>query len=508
MPLHYVVLRLSKSHLESSAKATPRHKVLEVASHFGARFRRVALAARSPSATHSLQSQAASSSGVARSLTASGMVTRCLATPSINGPVLQGPFSMGPEPVFKLLPQQLDLAALGREREKGRRHSASCNAENSRIGNSGFAWSSLDGPHRSNDRAGDGRRKQSKVSVPVQFPSAAGLQQVPDTLASWLRCPPLPTVGKEIQELGVDGATTLEDTPLERQAESATEVLPGVSTAARSVHEDDKLPASPVGLLKLQTGACCLPHPAKKAKGGEDAYFIAPTCPAIGVADGVGGWADIGVDAGLYARELMARSKDAIEEEPRGSVDPRRVLAKAHELTKCRGSSTACILLLDNDRLVGINVGDSGFLVIRKGATIFKSPRQQHAFNFPFQLSSQGSDPVSSAEVFHVDVAVGDVIVMGTDGLFDNLFDQELKAVAYHSTKAGQPPQKAAEQIAALAHIRAMDKNHLSPFAQASHEANFRYYGGKPDDITVLVSYVTSNKVVGGSDFFSRPGGW
>lgn len=98
--------------------------------------------------------------------------------------------------------------------------------------------------------------------------------------------------------------------------------------------------------LKLVCGSCCLPHPSKEATGGEDALFICVDEQAIGVADGVGGWALHGVDAGEYARELMANAVSAIKEEPKGFIDPARVLEKAHAMTKKAGSSTACIIAL------------------------------------------------------------------------------------------------------------------------------------------------------------------
>lgn len=60
----------------------------------------------------------------------------------------------------------------------------------------------------------------------------------------------------------------------------------------------------------------------------------------------MGGWADLGINAGLYARELMSHSVNAIQEEPKGSIDPSRVLEKAYSSTKARGSSTACIIAL------------------------------------------------------------------------------------------------------------------------------------------------------------------
>lgn len=97
--------------------------------------------------------------------------------------------------------------------------------------------------------------------------------------------------------------------------------------------------------LKLLSGSCYLPHPDKEETGGEDAHFISDK-QAIGVADGVGGWANHGVDSGLYSRELMSNSVSAIQEEPDGSIDPSRVLEKAHSSTKAKGSSTACIIAL------------------------------------------------------------------------------------------------------------------------------------------------------------------
>ncbi|XP_071925072.1 probable protein phosphatase 2C 55 isoform X2 [Coffea arabica] len=196
--------------------------------------------------------------------------------------------------------------------------------------------------------------------------------------------------------------------------------------------------------LKLKSGSCYLPHPDKEETGGEDAHFICTDEQAIGVADGVGGWAELGVDAGLYARELMSNSVTAIEDEPKGSVDPARVLEKAYMSTKARGSSTACIVALTD-------------------------------------------------QVFTIPVAPGDVIVAGTDGLFDNLYNNDITAVVVHAVRAGLGPQVTAQKIAALARQRAQDKNRQTPFSSAAQDAGFRYYGGKLDDITVVVSYITSD---------------
>ncbi|KAL5218320.1 hypothetical protein ABZP36_019004 [Zizania latifolia] len=244
--------------------------------------------------------------------------------------------------------------------------------------------------------------------------------------------------------------------------------------------------------LKFVSGSCYLPHPDKEETGGEDAHFIWDE-QAIGIADGVGGWAGYGVDAGQYARDLMSHAVTAIQEEPKDSINLSRVLEKAHRNTTVKGSSTACIIALADQGIQAINLGDSGFILIRDGCTLFRSPIQQHDFNFTYQLESGNcSDLPSAAQVFKVPVASGDVIVAGTDGLFDNLYNNDITAVVVHAIRAGLDSQVTAQKIAALARQRAQDKNRQTPFSSAAQDAGYRYYGGKLDDITVVVSYITA----------------
>lgn len=50
--------------------------------------------------------------------------------------------------------------------------------------------------------------------------------------------------------------------------------------------------------------------------------------------------------------------------------------------------------------LRAINLGDSGFVVVRDGCTVFRSPVQQHDFNFTYQLEyGSNSDLPSSGQV-------------------------------------------------------------------------------------------------------------
>ncbi|XP_047329371.1 probable protein phosphatase 2C 55 [Impatiens glandulifera] len=245
--------------------------------------------------------------------------------------------------------------------------------------------------------------------------------------------------------------------------------------------------------LKLVTGLCYLPNPNKEETGGEDAHFVCEN--AIGVADGVEEWDKYGVDSGEFAREVMFRCVAAIREEPKGCIDTTRVLQKAHALLQAEGSSTVCIIALTERGLHAVNLGDSGFMVIRDECAVFKSPAQQHAFNRTYHLAAigNGADLPSSAQVFSVPVIPGDVIIAGSDGLFDNLYSNEITSAAVNAIRAGLDPEATAQKIAASARQSGDDKMRSTPFSTAAQNAGFRYSGGKLDDITVLVSFVKEN---------------
>ncbi|XP_021809669.1 probable protein phosphatase 2C 55 [Prunus avium] len=118
--------------------------------------------------------------------------------------------------------------------------------------------------------------------------------------------------------------------------------------------------------MKLVCGSCYCPKDNPEKPLGEDAHFISHFAQTIGLADGVGGWARKGIDAGEYARGIMNHAKEtathmaAVGATP---VDARKVLNEAYENNAdVQGSSTACILSFDKERgsLHAVNVGDSG----------------------------------------------------------------------------------------------------------------------------------------------------
>ena len=88
------------------------------------------------------------------------------------------------------------------------------------------------------------------------------------------------------------------------------------------------------------------------------------------------------------------------------------------------------------------NLGDSGCLVVRSGSIVHRTQMQQHFFNTPFQLamlpahstSSDDDNPNANennilSDAVHdcaedrFQLQVGDLVMVATDGLFDNLAD-------------------------------------------------------------------------------------
>ncbi|KAF9939663.1 Protein phosphatase PTC7, partial [Modicella reniformis] len=81
------------------------------------------------------------------------------------------------------------------------------------------------------------------------------------------------------------------------------------------------------------------------------------------------------------------------------------------------------------------NLGDSAYLLIRNNECIYESPSQQHFWNCPYQLTVlppgyPGAQkhvmdmPKDAAQTTH-QLQDGDVIVLATDGFWDNVFTKE-----------------------------------------------------------------------------------
>lgn len=269
-----------------------------------------------------------------------------------------------------------------------------------------------------------------------------------------------------------------------------------------------------------------------KGQIGDDAYFVARhvdhwsstefgedssrpdtedprsgNADVIGVADGVGGWRAYGVDPGQFSMNLMKCCERLVVAGFFQGSQPASLLAQGfREMQENKqqiiGSSTACLMMLSHTdlKLYTANIGDSGFLVVREGEVVHRSHEQQHYFNTPFQLSLPPthlqsevlSDRPESADSYEFSVEDGDVILLATDGIFDNVPDNLLIAEMYkvQHCKDTDRLQQTANSIALMARRLSRDPKFLSPFCKNALAAGIDAEGGKPDDITVLLATV------------------
>ncbi len=65
-------------------------------------------------------------------------------------------------------------------------------------------------------------------------------------------------------------------------------------------------------------------------------------------------------------------------------------------------------------------------MIIRREKILFRTKEQQHIFNFPVQLGTGHTTTPKDSDSLTLPLEEGDIILLATDGLFDNLFDHQI----------------------------------------------------------------------------------
>ncbi|GAB4817901.1 hypothetical protein N2152v2_004947 [Parachlorella kessleri] len=363
-------------------------------------------------------------------------------------------------------------------------------------------------PAQTGDAAG-----VSEVAVDLaagQEPSEAGLEPAE---AAVTNTQPPPSMDKPAVTLKSTQGAHLPFppslTPSPSSINAATPLPAPAATPADPVAVAPEEASRPVQQLRLVAAGCMIPHPDKAETGGEDAFFVSREgCGAMGVADGVGGWAAEGIDPALYPRELLAACQDGLEHH---AEDPFQLLQHAHQHAHAPGSCTVCLAAMQGDgALKVVSLGDCGVAVMRPGeGVVFRGEVQEHEFNMPYQMASPRFLPMSNqpeeAQQYEVAVQPGDVVLLGSDGLFDNLWEHEMEELVQwqlqdldRSTASSldHAAHALAAELAQRAHQHAQDPTYRSPFAVERHERVVHPFvrsitkplGGKLDDITCVVA--------------------
>lgn len=289
------------------------------------------------------------------------------------------------------------------------------------------------------------------------------------------------------------------------------------------------------------------------------------------VADGVGSWRQYDIDPRMYSHKLVENAKNAIESESSRLLDD-YMLSVGSGLTQSEetiypldaiqeswfmtnkdqeilGSSTICIATIDvtTNQLFYSNIGDGGLMVVRHVPTdgtlnakvasttyttqtvynntnykiAYLAQQQLRSFNLPFQLGNGGSDydghfeEPKDADTASIPLMPNDVVVLASDGLFDNLEISEMISIISEWEQKGgnfdkdlsesgncsdsnlsydEKCQALAKRLVLAAREASLDNEKDSPFALLAKENDIMWGGGMPDDTTVVIMHLSTEE--------------
>lgn len=262
----------------------------------------------------------------------------------------------------------------------------------------------------------------------------------------------------------------------------------------------------------------------KGVTNGDDAIIVNGQ-NFLGVNDGVGAWAakergHAALWSRLIAHFWAVEAEKAMLDAGSGAEALRPVdyLQSAFEQTKivttkpneiC-GTTTACSALLhyrseDKPIIYATNLGDCAVLVIRPKAQeiIYKTKEQWHWFDCPRQLGTNSPDtPKDNAVVDTVDIQEGDVVLAVSDGVSDNLWENEVCENVCDSVRKWKEGANGSEdgmvfvarELMHAARVIAQDPFAESPFMERAVEEGLPMEGGKMDDISVVMGICRKRK--------------
>lgn len=227
---------------------------------------------------------------------------------------------------------------------------------------------------------------------------------------------------------------------------------------------------------------------------------------------------------------------------PAPSWVAKSILCKAFRKVKSFGAATALVAFFDtaSNRLGIASVGDSGLMVIRRSThrpehleyiapvtesenaqnsqdglkIIFRSPSQQHSFNVPFQVGKYPQEMLSEmtaypdspedSQTYDVEIEEGDLILLFSDGVTDNLNNSEILQIcdcfspfAVHALGLSEnlvtATKTIAESIVLAAYKKSGNTTERTPFTEEALLAEWPLedcIGGKQDDITCTAAWV------------------
>eukprot|EP00930_Biecheleria_cincta_P035093 TRINITY_DN2416_c0_g1_i1.p1 TRINITY_DN2416_c0_g1~~TRINITY_DN2416_c0_g1_i1.p1 ORF type:complete len:506 (-),score=113.61 TRINITY_DN2416_c0_g1_i1:113-1630(-) len=272
-------------------------------------------------------------------------------------------------------------------------------------------------------------------------------------------------------------------------------------------------------------------HPVKALKGHSDAD-VCLTAPLVtGVADGVSQVEDFGIDASLLPKELLSVVEELGMHQlvpninlPRADAyqGPISMLRRAFQATESLGSLTVVLAIMDNStRIHGklhpmvaiITVGDCELLVLRR-VQGRAAPLEVVTHTEMQRIDGHAQTPLQLARVddridpnFHEDLTIeviekgsavhcvsayeGDIVIMGSDGVFDNLFVDEIAELA-NSILTPNLPHPIPKDVLTNLSTRIVHACHAKTMPAANGQLLDAPIGrgGKKDDTSCVIAEV------------------
>ncbi|WP_413617065.1 PP2C family protein-serine/threonine phosphatase (plasmid) [Gordonia rubripertincta] len=237
---------------------------------------------------------------------------------------------------------------------------------------------------------------------------------------------------------------------LEHEPELSTNLVPG--TSAERVSESN-VPKGLASRVRFETGTWTDIGPRRE---NQDRGLARPRFLAI--ADGVGGRS-----SGAAAARLALATVDDIMSNPHTNpgqaVAAANIALRSQQTDDAIGSGRATtldIVCLDEaDDLAGAHVGDSRVYVLPNDSTELVRLTTDHAYGHRLTRSIGGSNAVSP-DVWVYEAAVGDLILLATDGLWKGGFDDQAIGRTMRAGRS-RTPQDIARALVETASQHAVD---------------------------------------------------
>lgn len=262
----------------------------------------------------------------------------------------------------------------------------------------------------------------------------------------------------------------------------------------------------------------------KGTTNGDDAIIVNGQ-NFLAVNDGVGAWAakergHAALWSRLIAHFWAIEAEKAMLDAGSGAdaLHPVDYLQSAFEQTKtittepneiC-GTTTACSAILhyrsETEPIIyATNLGDCAVRIIRPRdqEIIYRTKEQWHWFDCPRQLGTNSPDtPKANAVVDIVDIQEGDVVLVVSDGVSDNLWENEVCQNVCDSVMKWKEGANGTEdgmvyvarELMNAARVIAQDPFAESPFMERAVEEGLPMEGGKMDDISVVMGICRKRK--------------